>query len=186
MNQGVTSHATYLDPLIKFSSRLTSDLSVVHSDQYFRLGYPLVGVMFPSKSAFTLPQFQKKCTHHLAYMPIFNPFKLKCESYPGVLLSEGQSLANIENVERNIHSLDLLPMIRCIILKENCDRVVMDGCELCSEEISATKCKASQDKNQIQIINFKDARNVMSRIKSSTVEVRNCKKIGRASCRERV
>ncbi|KAJ9590615.1 hypothetical protein L9F63_016385 [Diploptera punctata] len=106
-------------------------------------------------------------------MPIIDPSKLKCNDFPGILLSKEKSFARLERIENQAQSLELLPVIKCIALKENSSSLDIYGCDVCNPE-------DLPDRSSFESIDYKDSRNVMPRISvgsnSYLVVSRNSKK----------
>lgn len=140
---------------------------VVYSDQYFKFDQSLIGIVylphFTNFNTISLPvSLHEKPTHRPAYMPIFNPLRLKYSIYPGILLFENQNqTTKARSVRDSIHRQRMLPIIKCIVPNES--NVTLAN-SLCNKQSASMAYDFSVVESQVMEIVHRDIRNVMSRI----------------------
>jgi hypothetical protein len=140
---------------------------VVYSDQYFKFGQCLTGMVFSlpvshlNIIALPIPQ-HKKPIHQTGYMPIFNSLRLKYGMYPGMLIFENQNqTTNIKRLGDVQQWHQMLPIIECIFSNDTVEgKDVMVG----SKKNVSLDYEFSTAENQVTNIVHRDTRNVLSRI----------------------
>jgi hypothetical protein len=162
--KGVTSHAAFPGPRTlpkhhSISGMLTrvTGQDVIYSDQYFRFGQCLTGIVFTLSAAglnvTTLSSLQhKKCVQQSGYMPLFNSLRQKYGIYPGILVSENQ---NQTTEVKEFKSMEhLLPIIKCFVPNQ-----ITEGKDVIY--------KLSTAESHVMNIVHRDTRNVLSRVSVS-------------------
>lgn len=141
-----------------------SGQDVIYSDQYFKFGQCLIGIVFTlpvgSKIMLSVPQ-RKKPGHQMCYMPIFNSLRLKYGVYPGILIPENQNQIMFQSPGGVQQWHQMLPVIKCVMPND-----VMEGKDVVLgwKESVNLDYELSAVENQVTNIVHRDTRNVLSRV----------------------
>lgn len=141
-----------------------SGRDVIYSDQYFKFGQCLIGMVFtlPVGSKIMLSVSQhKKPVHRTSYMPIFNSLRLKYGVYPGILIPENQNQIMFQSLGDVQQWHQMLPIIKCVMPND-----IIDGKDIVSgwKESVSLDYELSAVENQVTCIVHRDTRNVLSRV----------------------
>lgn len=141
-----------------------SGRDVIYSDQYFKFGQCLIGIVFslPVASKIMLSVSQhKKPVHRTSYMPIFNPLRLKYGVYPGILIPENQNQIMFQSLGDVQQWHQMLPIIKCVMPND-----IIDGKDVVLgwKESVSLDYGLSAVENRVTNIVHRDTRNVLSRV----------------------